>query len=158
RSVIAEATAVRTRATLDSLERVLWHRLAVEPEFRRHIKEQLDRNSAARLFSYRMAPDRPRADALITTYAGTGVTRLPDAVSGRSRLDTISYSKYADAGGIPVLASSKVPDEALLVARDIINHMLAARADIRADIIERGGRVGVIASTDSVLAGPFENR
>ena len=154
RSVIAEAPAVRTRATLDSLERVLWRRLAAEPEFRRHIKEQLDRSTAAaRMFSYRMAPDRPWADALITTYAGTRVTRLPDAVRGRFNLDTTLYGKYVDADGIPVFASLKVPNEALFVARDIINHMLAARADIRADIIERGGRVGVIANTDSVISG-----
>ena len=84
RSVIAEAPAVRTRATLDSLERVLWRRLAAEPEFRRHIKEQLDRSATARTFSYRLAPDRPWADALITTYADSGVTRLPDAVRRRS--------------------------------------------------------------------------
>src|SRR5262249_8393665 len=45
----------------------------------------------------------------------------------------------------------KVPDEALLVARDIINHMLAMRADIRGDIIERGGRVGVMGNTDSLI-------
>src|SRR6185503_6342047 len=63
-------------------------------------------------------------------------------------------AKYVDAGGIPVIASPKVPDEALLVARDIMNHMLTARADIRADIIKRGGRVGVIANSDSLLDLP----
>ncbi|MGH9888110.1 MAG: hypothetical protein ACREBE_21435, partial [bacterium] len=161
RSVIQGAPMVRTRATPDSLERVLWRRLAAEPEFRRHIKEQLDRSSkTARLFSYRMAPGRPWADALVTTYPGTGVTQLPDAVRARFELDTTTglYAKYADAGGIPVLASLKVPDEALLVARDIINHMLAARADIRANIIGRGGRVGVMANTDSSITGLVEAR
>src|SRR4029453_5999222 len=62
RSVIQGAPAVRTRATLDSLEHVLWRRLAAEPEFRRHIKEQLDRNIAGREFSYRIAPGRLWAD------------------------------------------------------------------------------------------------
>src|SRR5262249_38727536 len=96
RSVVQGAPAVRTRATLDSLERVMWRRLATEPEFRRRIKEQLDRNSTARLFSYRMAQDRPWADALITTYPGTGVTPLPDAVRARFNLDTATglYAKY----------------------------------------------------------------
>jgi len=152
-SVIQDAPAVRTRATLDSLERVLWRRLASEPEFRRHIKEQLDRNSKARMFSYRMAPGRPWADALIGTYSGSGVTRVPDSVRKRFKLDTTFYAKYADAGGVPVIAAAKVPDEALLVARDIIDHLLF-RADIRADLIERGGRVGVMANTDSVMDFP----
>jgi hypothetical protein len=107
-----------------------------------------------------MAPGRPWDDALVTTYPGTGVTALPDAVRTRFELDTATklYAKYADAGGIPVLASFEVPDEALLVARDIVNHMLAARPDIRADIIERGGRVGVIANTDSVIPALVETR
>jgi hypothetical protein len=153
RSVMQGAPAVRTRSTLDSLERVLWRRLAAEPEFRRHIQEQLDRNPAWRVFSYRMAPDRPWADALLTTYSGTGVMRVPDAVRARFKLDTTFYGKYADADGIPVLASAKVPDEALLVARDIVNHMLA-RADIRADLIKRGARVGIMANSDSVMDFP----
>jgi hypothetical protein len=151
RSVIQGAPAVRTRAALDSLERVLWRRLAAEPEFRRYIQQQLDRNIAARLFSYRMAPGRPWADALIATYPGPGMTPIPDAVRARFKLDTTWYAKYVDAGGIPVIARANVPDEALLVARDIMNHMLTKRADIRADIIERGGRVGVIGNLDSLL-------
>ena len=47
------------------------------------------------------------------------------------------YKKYADALGIPVIASDKVPDAALLVARDIVNTMLAARPDIRKALIAR---------------------
>ena len=91
---------------------------------------------------------RPRADALITGYRGRGVTSLPDSVRRRFNLDTTFYSKFADAGGIPVIASALVPDEALLVTRDIIAHMLAKRPDIRADIVQRGGRVGVMAVTE----------
>ena len=44
-------------------------------------------------------------------YPGTGVTRVPDAVRARFTLDTTVYAKYADAGGIPVLALAEVPDE-----------------------------------------------
>jgi hypothetical protein len=50
------------------------------------------------------------------------------------------YTKYADALGIPVIASAKVPDAALLVARDIVNSMLAARPDIRKALIACGWR------------------
>ena len=42
------------------------------------------------------------------------------------------YRKHADALGIPVVGSAKVPDAALLVARDIVIHMLAARPDVAA--------------------------
>lgn len=95
-----------------------------------------------------MARVRPRPDALITKYRGRGVTALPDSVRRRFNLDTTFYAKFADGDGIPVIASARVPDEALLVTRDIIRHMLMKRADIRADIIERGGRVGVMAVTE----------
>jgi hypothetical protein len=101
-----------------------------------------------------MTPGRPWVDALIATYPGSGVTRVPDPVRARFKLDTTWYAKYADAGGIPVVARANVPDEALLVARDIMNHMLTARPDIRADLIKRGARLGVIATNDSLLDVP----
>jgi hypothetical protein len=153
-SVIQTAPAGRTRPALDSLERVLWRRLAAEPEFRHHIQKELDRTSTARMFSYRIAPARPWADALIATYPGTGMSPVPKAVRTRFKLDTTFYGKYVDAGGIPVIAPPKVPDEALLVARDIMNHMLTARADIRAHMIKRGVRVSVIANSDSIADVP----
>src|SRR5262245_20622240 len=43
------------------------------------------------------------------------------------------YKKYADAQGVAILSSEKVPDAALLVARDIVIHMLAKRPDLRAE-------------------------
>jgi hypothetical protein len=76
------------------------------------------------------------------------VTQLPDSVQRRFNLDTAFYAKFASADGIPVIASAKVPDEALLVTRDIIRHMLLKRPDLRANIIQRGGRVGVMAVTE----------
>ena len=64
------------------------------------------------------------------------------------------YQKYVDANGIPVLSSTKVPDAALLVARDIVNTMLAKRPDLRASMIERGWRTGVIAETEMTMDIP----
>ena len=75
---------------------------------------------------------RPRPDALVATYRGRGVTPLPDSVRRRFNLDTTFYARFASANGIPVIASARVPDEALLVARDIVNHMLVRRPDLRA--------------------------
>jgi len=62
-------------------------------------------------------------------------------------LDTF-YKKYADAYGIPIVSSSKVPDDAILVARDIVNYMLVKRPDIRSTLIKQKARVLVMAETE----------
>ena len=64
------------------------------------------------------------------------------------------YKKYADALGIPVIASEKVPDAALLVARDIVNTMLSARPDLRKALIARNWRTGVIAEVEMTMDIP----
>ena len=64
------------------------------------------------------------------------------------------YKKYVDAQGIPVLASEKVPDAALLVARDIVNSMLAMRPDIRKALVARKWRSGVIAEVEMTMDIP----
>ena len=58
---------------------------------------------------------------LISDYVKANIGPVPESL-GVSPF----YTKYADAFGIPVIASDKVPDAALLVARDIVNTMLAA--------------------------------
>jgi len=63
------------------------------------------------------------------------------------KLDTF-YKKYTDAFGIPVVSSNKVPDDALLVARDIINYMLLKRTDIRKALIKQGARLLIMAETE----------
>ena len=64
------------------------------------------------------------------------------------------YVKYLDAGGIPVLASEDVPDQALFRARDIIDEMLANRPDIRAALAESGRRVSVVADGEAITDIP----
>ena len=68
------------------------------------------------------------------------------------------YTKYVDAQGIPVISSDKVPDDALLVARDIINSMLAKRPDLRAAMIARKWRTGVIAEVEMTMDIPEYSR
>jgi len=51
-------------------------------------------------------------------------------------------------------ASDKVRDAALLVARDIVNGMLAARPDIRKSLIARRWRTGVIAEVEMTMDIP----
>jgi len=55
------------------------------------------------------------------------------------------YAKYIDANGIPILASSRPDDEALVRACLIVVHMISARDDVRQAMIAREMRVGVIA-------------
>ena len=47
-----------------------------------------------------------------------------------------------------MISSERVPDDALLVMRDIIIAMLSARPDIRTAMIARKWRTGVIAETE----------
>jgi hypothetical protein len=81
--------------------------------------------------------------ALLKDYTSTVVTPPPAGV----HVDPF-YKKYADALGIPVLSSEKVPDTALLVARDIVVHMLAHRADLREAMIAQNWRVAIMAKSE----------
>lgn len=80
------------------------------------------------------------ARPLVTDYA-SAVIGAPPALLG---LDPF-YRRHADALGIPIVSSAKAPDAALLVARDIVVHMLARRPDVRAALVARGWRITVMA-------------
>ena len=68
-------------------------------------------------------------------------------------LDTY-YGKYLDAGGIPIVASSLAPDEALFRVRDIINEMLSDRPELHADMSRLGVRVAIMARGSAVTNLP----
>ncbi|WP_202915946.1 hypothetical protein [Pontibacter pamirensis] len=82
-------------------------------------------------------------NALVQEYEQAMVTAPPDSLN----LDPF-YRKYADAFGIPITSSEKVPNTSLLMARDIVNYMLMKRMDIRDALIDRGARVLVMAETE----------
>ena len=90
---------------------------------------------------------------LIADYVKANIGPVPETL-GVSPF----YKKYTDAAGIPVIASEKVPDAALLVARDIVNSMLAARPDIRKALIARKWRTGVIAEVEMTMDIPEYSR
>lgn len=58
------------------------------------------------------------------------------------------YKRYVDAGGIPIVSSEKVADEALLRARDIVNDMMSEIPDVKAKMIQNKIRVGIIAKSE----------
>lgn len=80
---------------------------------------------------------------LIQNYVAANVGPVPADLG----LDPF-YKKHTNALGIPVVSSEKPPDAALLVARDIVIHMLAKRPDIREALIARKWRIGVMAQTE----------
>ena len=84
-----------------------------------------------------------RVGAIVTNYEQRMIAPPPATLA----LDTF-YKKYADAFGIPIVSSHKVPNAALLMARDIVNYMLIKRMDVRAELIKRKARVLVMAETE----------
>lgn len=105
-----------------------------------------ERNRAERA---RLEAETGRPVALIHDYVQATVGPVPEELG----VDPF-YQKHVDADGIPVLSSTKVPDIALLVVRDIINTMLVARPDLRASMIERNWRTGVIAEVEMTMDIP----
>jgi hypothetical protein len=55
------------------------------------------------------------------------------------------YQKYLDASGIPVISSEGVDDQALVMAKNIVEQMLSHREDVHAAMVERGAYVGIMA-------------
>src|SRR5262249_49741030 len=86
----------------------------------------------------------PRDTALVRDYIQANVGPPPETL----RRDPF-YTKYADALGVAILSSERVPDAALLVARDIVIHMLAKRPDLRREMVGKEMRVGVMAISES---------
>ena len=86
---------------------------------------------------------------LIPDYSRAALSAPPTSLG----LDPF-YKKYTDALGIAIVSSEKVPDAALLVARDIAIHMLAKRPDLRAEMVKKKMRVGVMAQSESTTDIP----
>ena len=99
--------------------------------------------------------------------AGGAVEPVPEGpvcntpLCDRVALDALGvdlfYRKYVDASGIPVIGSEKVEDRALLVAKEIVEEMLAHREDVHAAMETRGAYVGIM-SRDEVTTDIPEHR
>ncbi|MGD8499740.1 MAG: hypothetical protein PVJ86_03790, partial [Phycisphaerales bacterium] len=64
------------------------------------------------------------------------------------------YRKYVAAEGLPIVASEKAADAALLRSRELIDRMLADRPDIRQALIEAGVRFVVIGANEQTTDIP----
>lgn len=89
----------------------------------------------------------------VSAHGNDGIAASVGAPPATLRADPF-YAKYLDAGGIPVIASAKVPDRALTVTRDVIGEMLAHRPDLAAQLAADGFRVAVMAEDEGTLDLP----
>ncbi len=85
----------------------------------------------------------PKPAPLIASFSAAMISAPPADLG----LDPF-YRKYADAFGIPVVSSEKVPHDALLVARDIVNFMLLKRPDVREVMVGRKSRLLIMAESE----------
>ncbi|WDF55846.1 glycoside hydrolase [Mucilaginibacter sp. KACC 22063] len=97
------------------------------------------------LFSqrYSLAQEQAAGRPLIVSF-NTEMVKSPPVGYGFDPF----YKKYADAFGIPIISSERVSDDALLIARDIINYMLLKRPDIREGMIKLGARLSIIGKSE----------
>ena len=70
----------------------------------------------------------------------------------RAALDALGldlfYQKHVEANGIPVISSERVEDRALLVAKEIVEEMLAHREDVLEAMQTRGAYVGIMSRNE----------
>lgn len=64
------------------------------------------------------------------------------------------YTRYVDADGIPILSSAKVPDQALLAAKAIVEGLLANRPDLARTLSAWKYRVAIMAPDESTTDLP----
>lgn len=96
-----------------------------------------------------MALAAPSLAAAPDRYVATMIGAPPPAL----KLDPF-YKRHIDGGGIPIVSSAKVPDDALLMARDIVVTMLADRPDLRRSMAASGFRVAVMAEDEGTVDLP----
>jgi hypothetical protein len=88
-------------------------------------------------------------DLLASLLVPKVVSPIPQDIVTKYNLDTSYYTKYADAGGIPILASDNVSDEDIIAhAKRLTSEILKGRDDIKQKIIESDVRIVLHAETD----------
>ncbi|TMM50481.1 glycoside hydrolase [Qipengyuania marisflavi] len=78
---------------------------------------------------------------------------MPAAPPSALGLDPF-YRSYLAAEGIPIIASAKVPQEALLAARDMAQGMIAHRPDLARWLAANDYRIALIAEDEALLDLP----
>ena len=94
-----------------------------------------------------------RRGACLTAALLAGCASLPAAPPGQLAVDPF-YAKYVEARGIPILSSSRVPDEALVAARDMTRSLFAHRPELARWLSENDYRIAIMADTEALLDLP----
>jgi hypothetical protein len=81
------------------------------------------------------------------------VVPIPDALRGSYRMGAI-YKRYADANGVPVVASEKPSDEAIRRACLLVLDYATVRADVRDALLSRKVRFIMMAATEKTVDFP----
>jgi hypothetical protein len=81
------------------------------------------------------------------------VAPIPEALRTSYRLGAI-YKRYADAGGVPVIASEKPVDEAIRRACLLVLDYASVRADVRDTLLRRKVRFILMAKSEKTVDFP----
>ena len=100
----------------------------------------------------------PREGSPTLTHSCSYVRAVPDNLRNPSEMrpDGLKqfYQKYTEAYNIPVVASSKVPDDALKRACYVVRFMFADHSGVRREYFRRHGRVAVKADSERITQLP----
>ncbi|HET8933097.1 MAG TPA: hypothetical protein VFN67_06660 [Polyangiales bacterium] len=99
------------------------------------------------------AGSEERAGQSDADTSGCRVTSVPASVRDSYQLDTF-YRKYANASGIPVVASDKPVDRSLHSACNLVNEMLEKRSDVRDALIASKVTFAIVATSERTTEIP----
>lgn len=94
-----------------------------------------------------------RTPAILALIALTSCAAGPSAPPAPLEIDPF-YTQYVDAGGIPIVASGRVADQALVDARRMVEDMLAYRPDLAAVLARRGYQVAILGEDEAITDLP----
>lgn len=87
--------------------------------------------------------------AVTTAEIAATAADLPEVTAPPPELKAKAfYSKYLDANGYPILASSQVNDYALREAAYLVDQMLARRPDLKQAMVASGSRLVILAHNE----------
>lgn len=93
-----------------------------------------------------------RGAALAAIFLSACVT-TPAAPPAELSADPF-YAKHVTARGIPILSSSRVPDKALVAARDMTRSMFSHRPELAEWLADNDYRIAIMAESEALLDLP----
>lgn len=88
-----------------------------------------------------------------TLESNAAVSSVPEHLNEKG-----FYGHYLDAGGISILASSKVDPSALTISAPVIEYMLSHRPEFKAELVNRKFYIALLAESEYVTELPGKER